>query len=109
VLQQEELPQEEIAILGDTGSRRIDTLVHDLVETSAETGDIAQSDEIGEAMLALRTFMFERVYHQQDHTHIAATVQRIFADLVERRGLSLDDATDYLAGMTDRFALAYEA
>jgi len=109
ILRQDDLPADEIAILGATGSRRIDTLVHDLVETSAAAGDIAQSDEIGEAMLALRTFMFERVYHQQDHAHIAATVRRIFDDLVERRGLGVDDATDYLAGMTDRFALAYEA
>ena len=36
-------------------------------------------------------------------------MQRIFDDLVERRGMSLEEATDYLAGMTDRFALAYEA
>src|SRR6266571_4086683 len=38
LLSAEELPQEEIAVLGDTGSRRIDTLVHDLVETSAKAG-----------------------------------------------------------------------
>jgi dGTPase len=109
ILRQDDLPADEIATLGATGSRRIDTLVHDLVETSAASGDIAQSDEIGEAMLALRSFMFERVYHQQDHAHIAATVRRIFDDLVDRRGLGVEDATDYLAGMTDRFALAYEA
>jgi dGTPase len=108
VLRADDLPQEEIAILGDTGSRRIDTLVHDLVETSAERGDIAQSEEIGDAMLALRSFMFERVYHQQDHTHITATVTRIFDDLADAKGYDLEGATDYLAGMTDRFALAYE-
>ena len=62
-----ELPAEPIALLGDTGSRRIDTLVHDVVETSARAGDIVQSEGIGEAMLALRAFMFERVYHEQDH------------------------------------------
>ena len=62
-----DLPAEPIALLGDTGSRRIDTLVHDVVENSARAGDIVQSDEIGEAMLALRSFMFERVYHAQDH------------------------------------------
>jgi dGTPase len=108
ILGVEDLPQEEIAILGDTGSRRIDTLVHDLVESSADTGDIVQSDEVGEAMLSLRSFMFARVYHEQDHAHVRATVQRIFDDLVERKGYTLEDATDYLAGMTDRFALAYE-
>ena len=42
--------------------QRIDTLVHDLIETSEREGDIAQSDEIGAAMLSLRAFMFERVY-----------------------------------------------
>ena len=109
ILRQDDLPRDEIAVLGATGSRRIDTLVHDLVETSAESGGISQSDEIGEAMLSLRAFMFKRVYHRQDHGHIAVTVRRIFDDLVDRRGLGLDDATDYLAGMTDRFALAYEA
>jgi dGTPase len=108
ILGAEDLPQEEIAILGDTGSQRIDTLVHDLVESSADTGDIVQSDEVGEAMLSLRSFMFARVYHEQDHAHVRATVQRIFDDLVERKGYTLEDATDYLAGMTDRFALAYE-
>ena len=108
VLQPDDLPREEIATLGKTGSLRIDALVHDLVESSADAGDIVQSEEIREAMLSLRRFMFERVYQQQDHTHVAATVNRIFDDLVERRGMTLEDATDYLAGMTDRFALAYE-
>src|SRR6187551_268661 len=58
ILDPAELPREEVALLGDRGSRRIDTLVHDLVETSERAGDIVQSEEIGEAMLALRSFMF---------------------------------------------------
>ena len=113
ILSPGDLPREEIAILGETGSRRIDTLVHDLVETSAQAGDIVQSDEIGGAMLSLRAFMFERVYlgphAAEEHARIRATVRRIFAHLVDDRGDSLEDATDYLAGMTDRFALAYAA
>jgi dGTPase len=107
ILRPEDLPQEEIAILGDTGSRRIDTLVHDLVETSAEAGDIVQGDEIGDAMLSLRAFMFERVYLRQEHAPVRATIRRIFDDLVDVRGLGAEEATDYLAGMTDRFALGY--
>ncbi|HZR96849.1 MAG TPA: deoxyguanosinetriphosphate triphosphohydrolase [Gaiellaceae bacterium] len=107
VLAAGDLPRDEIAVLGDTGSRRIDTLVHDLVETSAGAGDIVQSDEVGDAMLSLRTFMFERVYLQQEHAPIAATIRRIFAQLVDGEGYDVERATDYLAGMTDRFALAY--
>ena len=62
ILSDADLPRDEIDLLGATGSERIDRLVHDLVETSEEAGDIRQSDEIGEAMLSLRAFMFDRVY-----------------------------------------------
>ncbi|HEY2073428.1 MAG TPA: deoxyguanosinetriphosphate triphosphohydrolase [Gaiellaceae bacterium] len=102
-----DLPVEEIELLGATGSRRIDTLVHDLVETSARADDIVQSAEIGEAMLALRSFMFERVYLRQEHDEINATIRRIFDDLVDVQGGDVESATDYIAGMTDRFALSY--
>src|SRR5665213_1234607 len=113
LLSQSDLPVDELALLGDTGSRRIDTLVHDLVETSAGAGDIVQSDEIGGAMLALRSFMFERVYlgpnSTAEHAMINETIRRIFAHLVDVRGDDVEQATDYLAGMTDRFAIAYAA
>jgi dGTPase len=104
-----DLPAEPIALLGDTGSRRVDTLVHDVVENSARAGDIVQSEEIGDAMLALRAFMFEHVYHAQDHGPARVAVRRIFDELVEERGMDAEAATDYLAGMTDRFALSYAA
>ncbi|MBA3330149.1 MAG: HD domain-containing protein, partial [Actinobacteria bacterium] len=57
ILAPDDLPHEEVELLGPTGSRRIDTLVHDLVETSEREGDIVQSEAVGEAMLALRRFM----------------------------------------------------
>src|SRR5919109_620722 len=62
ILTPDELPQEEVALLGGTGARRIDTLVHDLVEHSSQAGDIVQGDAVGEAMLSVRRFMFDRVY-----------------------------------------------
>src|SRR5438445_7409899 len=107
------LPQAELRVLGDTGTRRIDTLVHDLVETSAQIDDVAQSDDVGGAMLSLRTFMFENVYlgpHSADeHSQIRTTIRRIFQYLVDERGDDVHRATDYIAGMTDRFALAFAA
>jgi dGTPase len=112
VLATAELPAAEIELLGPTGPRRIDTLVHDLVETSEPAGDIRQSEEIGEAMLSLRAFMFERVYlaagakPTQERAH--EIIRKIFTHLVDE-GRSAQDATDYVAGMTDRFALAYAA
>jgi dGTP triphosphohydrolase len=53
--------------------------------------------------------MFARVYLEQDHVPARATVRRIFEELVDERGMTIEDATDYLAGMTDRFALTYVA
>src|SRR5947208_9882232 len=107
ILDERDLPRGELAVLGETASSRIDTLVHDLVDSSAREGDIVQSDAIGGAVLALRDFMFERVYLRQEHAHIRATIRRIFEDLVDNHGYDVEDATDYIAGMTDRFALAY--
>ena len=44
---------------GATGSERIETLVRDLLERSGDAGDIVQGEEVGGAMLRLRTFMFD--------------------------------------------------
>src|SRR5919106_890055 len=62
ILDEDDLPHSEIAVLGPTGSARIDRLLPDIVESSEGLGDIRQSDEGGEAMLSLRAFMFEHVY-----------------------------------------------
>jgi dGTPase len=112
ILDPAELPHEEVALLGDRGSRRIDTLVHDLVESSERAGDIVQSEEIGGAMLALRSFMFDRVYlgthTRQEQERARATVRRIFEQLAER-GEEPEQIVEFIAGMTDRFALSYVA
>jgi dGTPase len=110
LLEEEELPHEEIALLGSTGSARIDRLVHDLVETSEKSLDIAQSPEVAAAMLALRTFMFERVYlgphARREHERARRVVRTIFDHLIAR-GDDPDDVVGFIAGMTDRFALHY--
>jgi dGTPase len=110
LLSEGDLPTEEIDLLGPTGAARIDRLVHDLVETSAAAGDIRQSEEIGSAMNRLRDFMFDRVYLAEhargEHRRAHATVRKI-VDHLAARGDSPDQIVEYVAGMTDRFALAY--
>jgi dGTPase len=110
ILRPKDLPHEEVALLGPSGSRRIDTLVHDLVESSEGAGDIVQSEQVGAAMLSLRRFMFDRVYlgpHTvSEHARARETVSKIFAHLADR-GDELAEIVDYLSGMTDRFALQY--
>ena len=112
MLDEDDLPRSEIAILGPTGSMRIDTLVHDLVEQSARAGDIVQSEQVGAAMLSLRSFMFERVYlgpeTRPEHARARETIGRIVEHLQERGDLS-EEIVEFVAGMTDRFALAYAA
>jgi dGTPase len=118
LLAEEDLPAAEIALLGARGSERIDALVHDLVEASEAAGEIVQGDEVGEAMLSLRAFMFDHVYlgpqAVPEHERAERVVRTILARLVAEPGLLPDGqgdlptrATDYVAGMTDRFALAF--
>jgi dGTPase len=110
ILEQGDLPRDELDTLGPTGAKRIDALVHDLVESSAQAGDIVQSDEVGAAMLSLRSFMFERVYLGQstmpEHERAHAAIRRTYAHLAER-GDSQEEIVEFIAGMTDRFALSY--
>jgi len=110
ILEQADLPREELETLGPTGAKRIDTLVHDLVESSARAGDVVQSDEIGAAMLSLRSFMFERVYLGQstkpEHERAYAAIRGIYTHLAAR-GDSQEEIVEFVAGMTDRFALSY--
>jgi dGTPase len=114
-----DLPAAEIELLGSSGSRRIDRLVQDLVEASREAGDIAQSPEVAEAMLALRRFMFERVYlgteARSEHDRVHRTIRVLFdhfathPDQVPDGAPGADDVqriTDHLAGMTDRYCIA---
>lgn len=143
VLREGDLPTGPIAELGPTPSRRIDRLVQDLVATSRERGDIAQGAACGEAMDALRTWMFEHVYlapaAEAEHRRAHDLVRRLFEHHLETSAsaadgsapqaplpLGLDDggwdryhvqreadpeaddlqrATDWVAGMTDRYAL----
>ena len=116
VLSREDLPTAEIAVLGETGSARIDTLVRDLVERSRAAGAIEQGEEVGGAMLRLRKFMFDRVYlaepAQREQVRIGRMLTFLFDHLAENppapmvEGASdAERVTDYIAGMTDRFAI----
>jgi len=125
VIEAADLPAHEIAVLGPTGSARIDALVHDLVEHSEAAGDIVQGDEVGAAMLRLRTFMFDRVYlgeaARREHAKIERVLRGLFDWFCEHpeeipEGIYPDPSTpiqpslanlviDYIAGMTDRFAI----
>ena len=83
VLTVHDLPREPIAVLGSGGSARIDSLVHDMVEHSQREGDIVQGAQAGAAMLALREFMFERVYLSPPVSSERARIERVVRRLFE--------------------------
>ncbi|WP_354697408.1 hypothetical protein DSM112329_03035 [Paraconexibacter sp. AEG42_29] len=120
VLDARDLPSGPLEVLGTTGSMRIDRLVHDLVECSAAAGDIVQGSEAGEAMSALRTFMFDNVYlgarslrEQEKIGNVIRTLFEHYASLPDGPpdgggAPGADRAqriTDYIAGMTDRYCI----
>jgi dGTPase len=112
-----DLPARALA-LGANGSERIDALVHDLVEHSERAGDIVQGADLGQTMSELRDFMFRDVYlgeaARREHAKIHRVVSSLFDLFCDRPELvpeTVADAdlgervTDYLAGMTDRYAI----
>src|SRR4051794_1646309 len=119
ILEHADLPRAEIELLGPTGSARIDTLVRDIVERSAEAGDIVQSEELGGAMLRLRKFMFDRVYlgpaARREHERVHRTMRGLFEHYMRHPGQvpvvepgvgDCQRVADYIAGMTDRYCIA---
>ena len=123
ILHAEALPDEPIAILGETSSQRIGCLVADVVgETLAREGapEVAMSRRVLQATLDLRAFLHAEVYENAvavaEFGKACGILEGLWEKVretparfldprtVERDGL--DVATkDFLAGMTDRFAI----
>ncbi|HUF53947.1 MAG TPA: deoxyguanosinetriphosphate triphosphohydrolase [Dehalococcoidia bacterium] len=127
-----ELPREVRDVLGERHSQRINTLVCDIiaaswaatVEPEGVTRDevsIQMSEEVAAAANVLREFMFQRVYlleDRQEETEQAKQIVRLLyrhylerPDEIESAFVIPDDppwqrAADYVAGMTDGFAMA---
>ena len=124
VLRADQLPEEAVAVLGDRHGRRINTLVTDLVKQSEGAEEIQLSPPVLEALDRLRDFLFHRVYlrteARSEQEKAVRLVSALFSYYLEHPeavpaeylGIPGDLPTqiaDYIAGMTDRFALrSYE-
>ncbi len=119
VLAPGDLPAAEIELLGPTGSARIDTLVRDIVDHSEGAEEIRQGREVGQAMLRLRKFMFDRVYlgpeARSEHERVQRTMRGLFQHYLaspdeipslDPEASECQRVADYIAGMTDRFCIA---
>lgn len=125
-LKLEDIPQRYFEVLGQSHSRRIDTLVRDCVEASSRNIgqgklEVTLTEEIGAALMELRKFMFENVYlgeaqkKEKDKaqfiisnlfTHYMAhdeELPELYRTIMAEEGKERAVA-DYIAGMTDDFA-----
>jgi dGTPase len=122
IISEDMLPPGPVACLGRTPSERIGRLVTNVVAETLAGGltEVRMSDDVLEAMLALRGFMFEAVYENHVATAEFAKAHGILAGLWEKvrsePASFLDSRTvaeegldraaqDFLAGMTDRYAV----
>jgi len=122
LLRPEDLPADPVERLGRSSSERIGTLVRDVVRESMSGGlvDIRMSDEVLEAVLKLRSYLFDAVYENTTATaefrKAADVLSGLWQKVRERPEAFLDRKTvesegldvaarDFLAGMTDRYAV----
>lgn len=126
IISESDLPSDAIATLGSTHSRRVHTMVSDIIETSwAARGcdrieakpSIGMSPRIREATDTLRDFLFARVYSVKSAPEEAEKAREVIHKLYgyfkthfdrlppEYGAYGEQGVIDYIAGMTDQFAL----
>lgn len=121
VLTQAELPQGAVTMLGDSSGSRITSMVTDLITTSSRGDGIRMSESVWSAMMELREYLFANVYFSErakaEEPKANRVVRMLFLhylrhmeDLPEEFRPHEDEepvqrVVDYIAGMTDRFAI----
>lgn len=116
IISWEELPEGPLLVLGEKMSARIDTLVRDMISSSRERGEISLSEVVYGALMELRTWLFRHVYGDplsRENEKAAGVVKALFEYYLEhpeeRAATDPDplvETVDFVAGMTDRYALA---
>ena len=122
ILKESDIPREIADILGHSHSERINTLVMDMIDHTAETGTLGMRPEVAAAMDELRKFMFARVYTNPvakgEESKAKDIIRRLYeyysknpmklpADFIPQLDFDGMDriVCDYIAGMTDRYAV----
>ena len=125
IIKEEEIPAEFTNVLGHSLSERLNTLIHDIITSSEDKNDITMSAHIEEAFQNLRAYMFKSVYtnpvaksqeakaeqmvkelyqYYMEHVELLPKESRAMMD---EQGEPLERVVcDYVAGMTDRYAVA---
>lgn len=123
VLTEEDIPLELKKTLGFTTKARLNTLIHNIIKNSMGKDDIIMSDEVQDAMIELRQFMYKNVYQNPvakgEEVKAKMMIKQLFRfymeniELLPEKYLRMRDAgeknervvSDYIAGMTDQYAI----
>lgn len=120
VMRSEDVPEETLAVFGKPGSAWISRMIHAVVDESLKEGELTMEPEILEAMHRFRDFMFQNVYLRTEAKKQADKAVKILRDLVDyfldrpedmpdtyrhRASPVRTQVLDFVAGMTDRYAL----
>ena len=124
VISFEDLPAEEIALLGRTHSERINNMIVDLCKNSEDKDSISLSPDFDTALNNLRAYLFKNVYYSEsvrsksdlNKVEIILTslykyfmehseeMPDLYKDIERADGLNVA-VKDLISGMTDRYAL----
>ncbi len=122
ILEEADIPKSVSKVLGDSYRQRINTLVCDMVEASRESPMIQLSPRVEAGLLDLRSFLFERVYRNPvakgEESKAEDMLQKLYLYYIQRpealpESFQLQLSTegmsrtvcDYIAGMTDNYAV----
>lgn len=120
VMSEEVVPAEIKAILGNTATERLSTMINSVIENSGE--DIVMEPEVAEASRLLEEFMFDAVYmssaarsQEEKVKNLIKSLYNFFLDEpgampAEYEAIALRDGLeravcDYISGMSDRYAI----
>ncbi|MCD8046272.1 MAG: deoxyguanosinetriphosphate triphosphohydrolase [Clostridiales bacterium] len=124
VMVEEDIPPALRQVLGFSTRERLNTLIHDIITTSQNQNDIRMSGEVERAMNELRAFMFAHVYTNPvakgEEERAEGLLERLFTYYMEHpeeisrtnyHMLEMGEPKDriicdYIAGMTDQYAIA---
>jgi len=124
VIVEEDIPPICLEVLGDSHARRIDTMVKDLIYATLEGSalELRMHDSTYEALVSLRDFLYERVYEihtvHDDFVRAKKVLHELYYRLLEDEAVFREQigeipsgssreqtVCDFIAGMTDRYAL----
>lgn len=123
IIEEGDIPNHLTEILGNSNRKRINAMIQDIVVNSENKNNIVQSKHISQAIMELRTYMFENVYTNPvakgEESKIEGMLGQLYNHYLEKLALLPEDmkkliecgeskqrvVCDYIAGMSDQYSV----